>query len=99
MPLVIDIEDEDLHRSHFYVRELETEGSRPFKRYRANFHNIRKIGRYISSLAEESNVSVINSTSLDETVFVIVEHILNQVIAEKKKQKSELTTVTPTTGR
>lgn len=78
--LLITVEDEDLHRSHFYIRELETEGFRPFERYRANFDNIRKIGQFLEGLAVEKNITVISSLNLDLTVSEVLEHILNRAI-------------------
>lgn len=77
--LIIQVADEDLHRSHFYVRELETEGSRPFQKYRANFDSIRKIGEYIESLAKDQNIPVIDSQNLDTTVGVVLEEIITRV--------------------
>lgn len=74
--LVISVADEDLHRSHFYIRELETEGSRPFERYRTHFDSIRKIGSYIESLAQAQNIPVIDSENLDSTVSVVLEEII-----------------------
>ncbi len=81
-PLVIHVEDEDAHRSHFYIRELETEGVRPFERYRANFDNIRLIGDYIEWLAREHAIPLIESHQLDVTISTVLESIVNKVITE-----------------
>lgn len=80
IPIIISVEDENLHQSHFYIRELETEGFRPFERYRANFSNIRKIGAYIESLAAENNIDIISSLNLDTTVTEVLETILDKAI-------------------
>ncbi|HAW60469.1 MAG TPA: 2-phosphoglycerate kinase [Actinobacteria bacterium] len=77
--LIITVEDENLHRSHFYIREMETEGFRPFERYRANFDSIRKIGKYIEDLSREKGIPIISSRNLDTTVAMVLEEILNQV--------------------
>lgn len=77
---VIVVEEEDLHRSHFYIRELETEGFRPFVKYKANFESIRKIGAYIEQLAREKHVPVISSHGLDATVNDVLEEITKQVL-------------------
>jgi len=82
--LVIAVDDEDLHRSHFYIRELETEGFRPFKRYRANFDNIRKIGKFIENLANGAGVRIISSTNLDQSIADVLEEILSKAIVEKE---------------
>ncbi|MDI6689841.1 MAG: 2-phosphoglycerate kinase [Actinomycetota bacterium] len=86
--IIIAVEDEDLHRSHFYIREIETEGFRPFERYRANFGNIRKIGEYIEELAKQHNTPIISSRNLDSTVSEVLEVIINKVIVpERFKEK------------
>src|ERR687887_1145400 len=40
VPLVVTVDDEDLHRSHFAVRSTDVT-SRPFERYMRGFQNIR----------------------------------------------------------
>ncbi|MDZ4064917.1 MAG: 2-phosphoglycerate kinase, partial [Coriobacteriia bacterium] len=69
------------HRSHFYIREVQTDGMRPFERYRANFGNIRTLGHYIVDLAREHGIPVIASHQLDLTVADVLEHIVNEAIA------------------
>ncbi len=86
-PMIITVDDENLHRSHFYIRELETEGFRPFKRYRANFDNIRKIGEFIETLAKGAGVRVICSTNLDQSIAEVLEEILSKVIVGKSREK------------
>ncbi|MBA4370459.1 MAG: hypothetical protein C0418_02635 [Coriobacteriaceae bacterium] len=80
--MVIVVDDEDAHRSHFYIREVQTEGTRPFERYRDNFDNIRLLGRYIEDLAVEHGVSVVHSQQLDRTVAETVELVLDTVIGD-----------------
>lgn len=80
VPMIITVEDEDLHRSHFYIRELQTEGVRPFERYRENFDWIRKIGLYVNERAKENDVPIISSHSLDTTITVALEEVLNKVL-------------------
>lgn len=87
IPLIITVDDEDLHRSHFYIRELETEGFRPFERYRANFNSIRKIGDYIHALATDHKIPVIPSHNLDLTVPVVLEEIINRVFVPPGSEK------------
>lgn len=86
VPMVIAVEDENLHRSHFYIRELETEGSRPFEKYRANFDSIRKIGTYIEDLAREKEIPVISSGNLDVTISDVLEEISKTVFASMKRK-------------
>src|SRR5207248_1549285 len=48
VPMVVTVDDEELHRSHFAIRALET-GNRPRERYLDFFDNIRKLQKYIKS--------------------------------------------------
>ncbi|MBE0446517.1 MAG: 2-phosphoglycerate kinase [Actinobacteria bacterium] len=80
VPMIITVDDEDLHRSHFYIRELRTEGLRPFERYRENFELIRKIGKYIEELAEEYCIPVLSSHNLDTTITAVLEEVLDHVL-------------------
>jgi 2-phosphoglycerate kinase len=81
--LVIAVEDEEAHLSHFYIREAQTEGSRPQRRYRHNFENIRLLGRYIEDLAREHDIPVIYSHQLDSTVSDVLEHIVSAAMDEE----------------
>ncbi len=80
--VIISVDDEDAHRSHFYVRELQTEGTRPLERYRANFTNIRLLGRYIEDLAAERGIPVVNSVQLDRAVAEVLELTVDAVLRD-----------------
>jgi 2-phosphoglycerate kinase len=77
LPMVITVMDEKLHRSHFYIREVETQGTRPFQRYIEHFEHIRKIQDYISHLAKMTGVKTLDSVELDKTVAEAVDYIIN----------------------
>jgi 2-phosphoglycerate kinase len=89
VPLVVTVDDEDLHRSHFYIRELETQGTRPFERYVAHFDNIRKIQAYIEEMAEQTRVRAVDSVNLDSTISDTVDYIINQAYNMAKKELGE----------
>ena len=82
--LIITVDDEDAHRSHFYIREVQTEGTRPYERYRANFDNIRLLGHYMEDLAAEHDIPVIHSHQLDRTVSEVFEHVVTTVLEEDR---------------
>lgn len=88
--LVITVRDETLHRSHFYIRELETQGTRPFLRYVKHFDSIRKIQDHIVEEAKSRGVQIIDSVSLDVTIAEVVEYILNEVHSLGEKERSRL---------
>lgn len=81
--ILIAVEDEDAHRSHFYIREVQTDGLRPFERYRSNFENIRMLGHYIEDQAKEHDIEIIYSHQLDRTVADTLEHVVNDVLLGK----------------
>lgn len=82
--LIIAVDDEQSHLSHFYIREVQTEGSRPLERYRANFDEIRMLGRYIEDMAREHDTPVIHSHQLDRTVAHVLEHIIAVAVEDTK---------------
>src|SRR3989441_1500337 len=55
IPVVITVEDEELHRMHFVARSTDS-SSRPFERYQRGFPNIRKVQKYIKSQALSHSV-------------------------------------------
>lgn len=81
--VIIAVDDESSHLSHFYIREVQTDGTRPLEKYRSNFANIRLLGRYIEELAREHDIRVIVSHQLDRTVAETLELIVDTVIAQE----------------
>src|ERR1019366_9195698 len=49
------------HPSHFYVREWETDGIRPLRRYLQGFAKIRKVQDYLLTQAEKQGVIVLEN--------------------------------------
>lgn len=94
IPLVIAVKDEKLHRSHFFIREVETQGTRPFRRYIENFENIRKIQDYIVHLASLTGVKIIDSVDLDYAVSEIVDYIINTAYEMARKDKPQVVEMT-----
>lgn len=80
--MVLSVEDKMEHRSHFEIREVETEGTRPFARYVEGLDNIRKIQSYIIELAREEGVPVFPCYNMDQTVGTIIEHVIDQVFGD-----------------
>ncbi len=76
--MVIAIESERLHRSHFAFRSREG-GRRPAEHYLRHFSNIRKIQRYIRNLALRTGVAVIESYDVENTVTACMDLILEKV--------------------
>jgi 2-phosphoglycerate kinase len=85
--LIVAVDDEDAHRSHFYIREVQTDGTRAFERYRANFRNIRMLGSYIEDLAREHAVPIVHSHQLDKTVAEALELVVNAAIEDESVER------------
>ena len=73
--LVVAVDDEDLHRSHFFVRAHETR-TRPQGRYLSYFDNIRKIQKYVRSLALKNGVPIVQNHNLDATLATVIDHVV-----------------------
>lgn len=87
VPLVITVEDEELHRSHFFLRGQDSR-LRNVDRYLTSFENIRKVQKYIRSLALQSGVPVIASYSLDTTLATVIDHIVNAAVGRTKPART-----------
>jgi 2-phosphoglycerate kinase len=77
IPVVITVEDEDLHRTHFVARSSDS-SSRPFDRYQRGFPNIRKVQKYIKSQALSHNVPVIPNYSLDQALSGLIDLVVER---------------------
>lgn len=89
--VVVWIEDEETHRSHFTMRGLQTDGSRPMDHYLRNFDRIRQIQDYLVTQAQRRGVPVIENTFMDETVRRLTDHALDVVerIARERDAEGE----------
>jgi 2-phosphoglycerate kinase len=92
VPLVISVDDEDLHRSHFAVRATDG-SSRPLERYVQGFPNIRRVQKYIKSQALSHNVPVIPNYSLDQalagTIDLVVERATEYMRSRQQRDGSK----------
>ncbi|HQG04482.1 MAG TPA: 2-phosphoglycerate kinase [Thermoleophilia bacterium] len=68
LEFVLAVTDRELHRQHFAVRDWETGGIRPMRRYTENFPHIRRIQKYIVAQAVASDVPVIDNVRIDDAV-------------------------------
>jgi 2-phosphoglycerate kinase len=72
VPLVVTVDDEELHRSHFAARSADSP-SRPFERYLDNFESIRRVQRYIKSQALSHGWPIVPSYNLDQTIAAVID--------------------------
>jgi 2-phosphoglycerate kinase len=79
LEFVLAVGDRDRHRSNFTVREWETGGIRPLRRYIEHFAQIRRIQKYIVGRAQDLGVPVIDNISMDENLHEVLGTILHRV--------------------
>jgi 2-phosphoglycerate kinase len=79
VPIVITVDDEDVHRSHFFLRATDS-AQRNVERYLTSFDDIRKVQKYIRSAAQQRGAPVIASYGLDVTLAAVIDHIVERVV-------------------
>jgi len=77
IPVVVTVEDEEVHRSHFAVRGAES-STRPTERYARGFDNIRRIQKFIRSQALSHGVPVIPNYSLDQAIAAVMDLVVER---------------------
>ncbi len=87
--IVISVLDKEVHKEHFTKRTVETQGSRPMKKYIEHLDKILIIQDYIEKLAKEKNVRIIENYNLDSVVNEILELIFQRVKGEFSKVGAE----------
>lgn len=87
LQLVVAVSDESLHRSHFVVRERETDGRRPFRRYVRHFREIRRIQDYILELAADQGTLVVENRDIDQAVTDVVDALYSLLDASAGEEQ------------
>jgi 2-phosphoglycerate kinase len=77
--VVISVDDEKLHRSHFFRRNTDTK-HRSEQRYLANFKKIRRIQKYMVTSAMMRGVPIISHYDLDQTLSETISHVVAQAL-------------------
>ena len=80
VPLLVAVEDEELHKSHFYRRGRDT-SKRDGDRYLNAFKKIRKIQKYMVNSALMRGVPVIEHVDLDTSLSEVVDHVLLKALS------------------
>ena len=79
LEFVLAVQDSARHRANFSVREWETGGIRPLRRYLDHFAQIRRIQKYIVGRAVALGVPVVDNPSLEENLSEVLGAILQRV--------------------
>jgi 2-phosphoglycerate kinase len=87
VPLLVTIEDEDLHRTHLTHRGRETP-HRPEDRYLAGFKKIRRIQKYMVASAGVRGVPTIPNLDLETTLSEILDHVIERALQMVERGES-----------
>jgi 2-phosphoglycerate kinase len=74
---VVAITDEEVHRSHFWVRDAATDGLRPLEKYLESMTEIRMIQDTLLERARRFDVPVIENTNVDEAIGEMLDLVLS----------------------
>jgi 2-phosphoglycerate kinase len=74
---VLEIPDERVHSSHFFIRDLASEERRPVAKYLDSIHEIRRIQRYIVGRARKTGVPVIENIGLEPSIAALMELVVS----------------------
>jgi 2-phosphoglycerate kinase len=77
VPMIVTIEDEEMHRDHFAARAADHAG-RPASRYLDGFENIRRVQRYIKSQALSHGVPIIPNYNFDRSLAAVIDLVMER---------------------
>jgi 2-phosphoglycerate kinase len=77
VPLIVTVEDEDTHRSHFAARAADHSG-RSASRYLEQMDSILRVQRYIKSQALSHGVPVVPNYGFDRALAAIVDLVMDR---------------------
>lgn len=74
--VVLEVESEDVHRTHFHVRDAVTGGTRAMDKYLDGFDQIRLIQELIVEQADRHGVPVVESSRPERATAQLLELVL-----------------------
>ena len=74
--VIVEIADEDVHRIHFYVRDVSTGGIRGMGKYLDRLPDIRRIQRYVVGRARRDDVPVIENANVERTIDQVIDLVM-----------------------
>jgi 2-phosphoglycerate kinase len=76
---VLALDDDDLHRGRFHVRDLGSDGKRAQDRYLERFDEIRAIQEFIVERARDHDVAVIENGDPERSIVEVMELVFSSV--------------------
>lgn len=77
VPVILTVEEEDAHRSHFAARAADHAG-RSADRYVRQFENIRRVQRYIKSQALSHGVPIVPNYNFDRSLAAVIDLVMER---------------------
>jgi 2-phosphoglycerate kinase len=74
--VVVEIAEEDVHRIHFYVRDVTSGGIRGMDKYLDRLPDIRRIQTYIVGRARREAVPVVENGNVERTIDQVIELVM-----------------------
>ncbi len=74
---VLAITDAEAHASHFWIRDTDSDGVRPYEKYLDAFDDIRLVQGYILGRASKHDVPVIENGNIEDAIGEVMELVLN----------------------
>ncbi len=85
--VVVTVEDEDVHRSHFLARWMDHD-ARPASRYLERFEDIRRIQRFIKSQALSHGVPVVPNYDFDRSLAAVIDLVMEKAMERAAQVRS-----------
>ena len=98
VPMLVTVDDEELHRSHFVIRAHESR-NRPSERYLDFFDNIRELQKYLKSMALQHGVPLVPSYNLDATLSQVIDLVVGRAIDAVPTTDDTITTTSTSSRR
>ncbi|MFN8510426.1 MAG: 2-phosphoglycerate kinase [Deinococcaceae bacterium] len=80
VPMLVAALDEEEHRSHFYLRDQETQQHRPMQRYLKHFRDIRHIQDHLIEHAQRKQIPILDGLALDRATDGAIEIIIQKIL-------------------
>jgi 2-phosphoglycerate kinase len=74
---VLGIDNEEAHASHFFVRDVTSQGLRPVSRYLESLREIRTIQDFILERAHRVGVPVVENSNIELAIATVMELVLS----------------------
>src|SRR5205823_8354132 len=73
---VLSISDPEAHASHFWIRDADSEGVRPYEKYLDCFDDIRHVQSYILDRARKHDVPIVENGNIEEAIAEVMDLVL-----------------------